>query len=147
MHSLSLVLLLIVSFQPASVSNQVAADALKEVEQRFTAALLKKDAATVGDFLADDLVHIGFEGQFAGKAEYMGFFKQGIWHYRKYEPSNLNVKVLGNVAVVMGRVDRIFVINNKETVGAFSFTHVWSRAGDRWRMTSSQVTNIPSPAT
>jgi len=97
-----------------------------------------------GDLLADDLVHISFDGQVAGKAEYMAFFKQGAWQYRKYEPTNVKVKVFGQMAVVTGRVNREIVINGQETIGAFVSTHVWSRSGDRWRLTSSQVTTIPN---
>jgi hypothetical protein len=72
--------------------------------------------------LADDLVHIGFEGQTAGKADYMTFFKQGSWQYKKYEPTNVVMKELGNRAVVTGRVDRTIVIDGKEISGAFAFT-------------------------
>jgi ketosteroid isomerase-like protein len=116
------------------------------VEQRFTEALLKKDAVAVDELLADDLLHISFDGQVAKKAQYMAFFKEGPWQYRKYKPTNVAVKVLGNVVVVTGRVNRTIVINNNETTGAFAFTHVWSRTADRWRLTSSQVTAVPTPA-
>ncbi len=138
-----LVALILLSFlQGASADSK---QTVTEIEKRFNAALLKKDAVTLDELLADDIVHIGFEGQFAGKAEYMAFFKRDIWQYRKYEPSNETVKVVGDVAVVTGRVDRTIVINNVETTGGFAFTHVWSRAGERWRMTSSHVTGIPNP--
>lgn len=30
----------------------------------------------------------------------------------------------------------------KQTTGAFAFTHVWVRASDRWRLSSSHVTTI-----
>ena len=119
---------------------------VREVEQRFTAALLKKDAVAVDELLADDLLHIGFEGQVANKVVYMAFFKDGPWQYRRYEPSAMAIKVLGNVAVVTGRVNRTIVINKEETTGAFAFIHVWGRAGSRWRLTSSQVTTVPSSA-
>ena len=137
------VFLILLSFLqgPAADSKQ----AVMEIEKRFNSALLTKDAVALDEFLSDDIVHIGFEGQFAGKAEYMAFFKRDIWQYRKYEPSNEAVKVFGNVAVVTGRVDRTIVINNVVTTGGFAFTHVWSRTGSRWRLTSSQVTGIPNP--
>ena len=93
--------------------------------------------------LGDDLVHIGFEGQLVGGAEYMSFFKQGDWRYTRYEASNLSVKAFADSAVVTGRVDRSIKVGDKETVGAFAFTHVWVRAGDRWRLSSSQVTTVP----
>lgn len=133
-------LVLVCSFQgsPASV------DSITQIEQRFNQALMKRDAAEFDLLLANDLVHISFEGQSAGKAEYMAFFRQGAWQYKKYEPSNVKVKMLGNLAVVTGRVDRVIVVNNRETTGAFAFTHVWSRIDNRWQLTSSQLTTIPA---
>ena len=116
------------------------------LEQRFNTGLLEKNEEVIGALLADDLVHIGFEGQFAGKAEYMSFFKGGAWRYLKYEPSNVAVKVFGDAAVVTGRVDRIIMINDRETRGAFAFTHVWSRKNDQWLLSSSHVTTVPSAA-
>lgn len=139
-----LILLVLLSFLQGAPAD--SKQTILEIEKRFNSALLQKDAVALDDFLADDIVHIGFEGQFAAKAEYMAFFKRDIWQYRKYEPSNETVKVFGNVAVVTGRVDRTIVINNVETTGGFAFTHVWSRTGDRWCMTSSHVTGIPNPA-
>ena len=138
MSLLTICLVLFTSLQ----GNTSSTKAIAEIEQRFTTAIIKKDDVAVDALLADDLLHVGFEGQIAGKAEYMAFFKQGAWQYKKYEPSNVTIKALGNVAVVTGRVDRTIVVNNVETVGAFAFTHVWSRTGDRWRLTSSTVTTI-----
>lgn len=144
---MSLVFIILLTFIQVSPSASTQTDAsVTEVEQRFTTALLKKDAVTLDELLADNLLHIGFEGQFAGKAEYLAFFKRDIWQYQKYEPANVSTKVLNNVAVVTGRVDRTIVINGVVTTGAFAFTHVWSRAGDRWRLTSSHVTGIPNAA-
>lgn len=148
--SLLSVFLILLSFSlgVSAPATQTTNTSVMEIERTFTTALFKKDAVTLDELLADDLLHIGFEGQFAGKAEYMAFFKQDIWQYRKYEPANVAIKVVGNVAVVTGRVERTIVINNVETTGAFAFTHVWSRAGSRWRMISSQVTSVPaSPST
>ena len=147
MFFLSVFLILLSFLQGASTpETQTTENKVKEVEQRFTVALLKKDDVALGELLADDLVHVGFEGQVASKAEYMAFFKEGVWQYRKYEPTKLAVKVLGNVAVVTGRVDRTIVINNEETTGAFAFTHVWLQTGNRWRLTSSQVSAVPAPS-
>lgn len=145
MSLLYIVVLILGSIHGTNDSTQNA-DTVMQFEQRFTTALLKRDDAKFGELLADDLVHISFEGQVAGKAEYMAFFKQGAWEYKKYEPTNVAVKLIGNVAVVTGRVERTIVVNNKETRGAFAFTHVWSRAGDRWRLTSSHVTTVPNPS-
>ena len=147
MFFLSVSLILFSFLQGTSTpATETTEHTVREVEQRFTAALLKKNAVAFDDLLADDLLHFSFDGQIANKAEYMAFFKEGPWQYRKYEPTNVAIKVLGNVAVVTGRVNRTIVINNNETTGAFAFTHVWSRAADRWRLTASQVTAVPTSA-
>jgi len=139
--------LILLSFQQAPASAaQTTSPVTLELEQRFTSALLKKDAVELDKLLADDLIHIGFEGQIAGKTEYMAFFKQHIWHYQKYEPTKVTVKSLGNVAVVTGLVNRKIIINKVETEGAFAFTHVWLQSRDKWRLTSSHVTTVPNAA-
>ena len=146
MSFLAVVVILLSFFQETTGSStQTVANTVRNIEDRFTAALLKRDHNEFEELLADDLIHIGFEGQVAGKAEYMTFFKQGSWQYQKYQPSNMTVKVLGNVAIVTGRVHRTIIINSKETRGAFGFTHVWSQEGGRWRLTSSHVTTVPNP--
>lgn len=112
-------------------------DVVLGLEYRFAETLLRRDGVAHGNLLAEDLVHIGFEGQIAGKAEYMRFFEGGNWKYTRYVPSGVAIKVLGGAAVVTGRVDRAIVVNGKETVGAFAFTLVWARVADGWKMTSS----------
>ena len=142
MYLLSIVLMMFGLLQTSASSDQATINAVKELEQRYTTALLKRDSAKLEELLADDIIHISFEGQIARKDTYMDFFKRGSWQYKKYEPSDVLVKSLGNSAVVTGRVDRIITISNNEISGAFTFTHVWTKTGDRWRLTSSHVTTL-----
>jgi hypothetical protein len=116
------------------------------LEQRFNFALMERNEKAFDELLADDLIHIGFEGQIVGKKEYMSFFKTGAWQYLKYQPSKVSVKVFADAAVVTGRVDRVIRINEVETSGAFAFTHVWFREQNTWRLKSSQVTTVPNSA-
>src|SRR5215204_1588956 len=105
--------LVAISFFPGSsqVATQADLESVKQLEQQFTTALVKKDDVAFAALLADDIVHIGFEGKTAGKAEYMVFFKVGAWQYKKYEPSKVSIKLLGSAAVVTGRVDRTIAID------------------------------------
>jgi ketosteroid isomerase-like protein len=137
------IILLVGLFQSPSTTHPTSKTVL-EVDQRFNAAIVRKDEAEVSSMLADDLLYISFDGQMATKSEFMTFFKNGVWRYVKYEPSKVTVKVFNDVAVITGRVDRVIVIEDEETRGAFAFTRVWVRSGDRWRLTSSQVSNIPN---
>ena len=125
---------------------QPTAATVLALEKTFNSALLDRDEFKFGPLLAEDLVHVGFEGQIGGKKEYMAFFRSGAWRYLKYQSSNITVKLLGSTAVVTGRVDRIIRINETETTGAFAFTHVWSHSGSSWQVTSSHVTSVPNPS-
>lgn len=125
---------------------KTSAASILALKQRFNSALMERNEKTFDELLADELIHIGFEGQIVGKKEYMSFFKTGAWRYLKYQPSKVSVKVFADAAVVTGRVDRVIRINEVETSGAFAFTHVWSRERNTWRLKSSQVTTVPNSA-
>ncbi|HEX5717005.1 MAG TPA: nuclear transport factor 2 family protein [Thermoanaerobaculia bacterium] len=138
MPYLTVLLLLSLMASPSS-------ETFLDLERRFAAAVLDRDGATVDSLLAEDLIHIGFEGQIARKVEYMSFFNDGDWRYSRYATSDLSVKVFPDSAIVTGLADRSIRVGTKETTGAFAFTHVWARAGDRWRITSSHVTTVGRP--
>jgi ketosteroid isomerase-like protein len=110
------------------------------LEEQWAAALRERNEAAFGRLLAEDLRHVGFEGQVVGKREYMAFFSTGDWRYSEYSLVSPQVTVEGCAAVVTGRVQRRIVVNGKETAGAFAFTHVWARRNGVWRVIASQVT-------
>jgi ketosteroid isomerase-like protein len=113
------------------------------LEERWAVALRERNEAAFGRLLAEDLTHVGLEGQIVGKREYMAFFKTGDWRYNEYSLVDPQVTLEGCAAVVTGRVQRRIVVNGKETAGAFAFTHVWARRGGEWRVIASQVTAPP----
>lgn len=127
--------------QPAAAP--VAADVLA-LEEQWASALRQRNEVAFAKLLADDLRHVGFEGQIVGKREYMAFFSAGDWRYSEYSLVSPQVTVEACAAVVTGRVERKIVVNGKETAGAFAFTHVWAKRGGQWRVIASQVTAPPS---
>jgi ketosteroid isomerase-like protein len=143
MNLLLLLITFTVAFQ-SPTSTQATFDQIKQLEQQYTTSLLKKDDVAFGELLAEDLVHIGFEGQRTGKSQYLTFFKSGNWKYNHYESSKVLIKLHGNVAVVVGEVNRTIEIDGKETSGSFAFTRVWSKVGERWVIVTSQFTTIPA---
>jgi ketosteroid isomerase-like protein len=143
MTLLSVFLILLSLLQAASTpATQTSEKSVTDVEQRFTAALLKKDDVAFGELLADDLVHISFDGAVAGKAEYMAFFKAGAWQYKKYEPTNASVKLLGNVAVEILGASIARRYDGKETASVC----IYMSGRGRRSLAShpSQVTGIPN---
>ena len=113
------------------------------LEEQWAGGLRERNEVAFGKLLAEDLRHVGFEGQIVGKQEYMAFFSAGDWKYSEYSLVAPQVTVEGCAAVVTGRVQRRIVVNGKETVGAFAFTHVWAKRDGAWRVIASQVTTLP----
>lgn len=113
------------------------------LEEQWASALRERDEVAFGKLLAEDLRHVGFEGQIVGKREYMSFFSTGDWRYSEYSIVDPQVMIEGCAAVVTGRVQRRIVVNGKETAGVFAFTHVWAKRGGEWRVIASQVTAPP----
>ena len=114
------------------------------LEEQWAGALRERNDVAFAKLLAEDLRHVGFEGQIVGKREYMAFFSTGDWRYSEYSLVAPQVTVEGCAAVVTGRVQRRIVVNGKETAGAFAFTHVWAKRGGEWRVIASQVTAPPA---
>lgn len=114
------------------------------LEERWATMLRERNDEAFAKLLAEDLRHVGFEGQIVGKQEYMAFFKAGDWKYSEYTLLSPQVTVEGCAAVVTGRVQRRIVISGKETAGMFAFTHVWAKRGGEWRVIASQVSAPPT---
>jgi hypothetical protein len=116
---------------------------VRALEERWARALRERNEVAFGKLLAEDLRHVGFEGQIVGKREYMAFFKTGDWKYSEYSLVTPQVTIEACAAVVTGRVQRRIVVGGKETAGAFAFTHVWAKRGGQWQVIASQVTALP----
>ena len=145
--SVGLLLVAGLGWGPLSRGQSAAPPATGDIlalEEQWAGALRQRNEAAFGKLLAEDLRHVGFEGQIVGKREYMAFFSTGDWRYTEYSLVGPQVTVEGCAAVVTGRVQRRIVVNGKETAGAFAFTHVWARRDGAWRVIASQVTAPPS---
>jgi ketosteroid isomerase-like protein len=120
-----------------------APDDVLALEEQWAGALRERDEVAFEKLLAEDLRHVGFEGQIVGKREYMAFFNTGDWRYSEYSLVAPQVTMEACAAVVTGRVQRRIVVSGKETAGAFAFTHVWAKRGGEWQVIASQVTALP----
>jgi hypothetical protein len=74
--------------------------ALTKIEHDSLAALLKKDAAGFGKYLADDAVLTGPDGMVQTKAELLADVKSGALTLESSDVSDMKVHVHGDAAVV-----------------------------------------------
>ena len=87
---------------PAAKAPNSVQQAVKQLEHDWEDALKAGDADKLGEILADDWMSIGYDGKKATKQEELADVKSGKAKLESYELGPMEVKVLGNVAVVQG---------------------------------------------
>lgn len=106
------------------------------LEQARFAAMVAGDTTALGRYLAADLSYTHSSGARENRAQYLQHLAAGQLQYRRIEPESLDVRVLGQAAVITGRA-RLVLAADSFTI---RYTDVWSRADGQWRMIAWQAT-------
>ncbi len=121
-------------------------DARTEVlaaEDRRYRAMLDADLATLDRLCADDLSYAHSSGVRDTKAEYLAKVASGYYVYRRIDHPVERVAVVGDTAVVVGRMTADLVVDGAaKTIDNLALA-VWVRAGAEWRLLAYAPTRLP----
>jgi uncharacterized protein (TIGR02246 family) len=125
---------------PSSLRAQSESDEFHQLEQRLASAWVQADKATIDRLIADDWTVIDISGQRRTKEQVFRdmFGPQGP-QISSMQVDELNVRLLGDVAVVTGRT--VATANSGVTV-ILRFTDVVVQRDGRWQFVSSQGTRV-----
>jgi Ketosteroid isomerase homolog len=139
----AMVLLAISEKNRASVPNDDGTTAqILELEKERNRAITSGDAATLERMTSDDYTFITLRGELRTKAEIVQGFKTGAFHYESRQISDLNVRVYGTSALVVGRSIQKGSENGKDYSGDYRFTRVYVKRDGRWQTVALQTTLI-----
>ena len=142
---------------------QVTEDAIREMEQLLSTALLKGDAPTVDRIIADDYVEITRQGVLRHKEDVMALVRARASAPRATsigpEVSVYETKLIvhGEVIVFTGVMKtryqhmeyQVSTLPNQtpgpDNVDQERFTKVYAKRGSMWQLVASQVTPIVAP--
>jgi ketosteroid isomerase-like protein len=111
------------------------------MEDNF-AAIIHKDAAALSRQYTDDYFRIGETGKVSGKSETIANFMNPNLENTKLEPSDVKIRVYGNVAVVTELVTSSRGANGKTPTEHVSRqTAVWVKQHDVWQKHVLQMTS------
>lgn len=111
---------------------------VKQLEHDWVDASKAGDADKLGQILADDWVGIEYDGSKSTKQSALADLKSGQSTLTSFEFGPMDVKVLGNVAVVQGSDTEKSTSKGKDTSGKWVWMDVFVKRDGKWMAVRSQ---------
>ena len=117
---------------------------LKKVEADWANAYLRHDAAILERILADEFISVGSNGKSHNKAQDIEELKADSAVYEYSTPYDLEIRIYGNGAVVIGRTkERGHYDSGRPFVNEYRWTDIFVKRQGRWQCVAAQVASIP----
>jgi hypothetical protein len=118
--------------------------AVLDAEARRYRAMLDADLAALDDLCADELSYAHSSGARDTKATYLGKVRSGYYVYRRIDHPHERVEVVGDTAIVVGRMTAdLTVAGTAKTIDNLALA-VWVRTGTGWRLLAYAPTQLPA---
>jgi len=121
-----------------ATKSTAAADAVKQLEQDWSAAQKAVDLDKLNQILADDWAGLGADGARSTKKSYLADVKSGANKLDSFEIGPMDVKVLGTIAIVQGSDTEKSSNKGKDTSGKWVWMDVFVNRDGRWQAVRSQ---------
>ncbi|MGO9641069.1 MAG: nuclear transport factor 2 family protein [Candidatus Acidiferrales bacterium] len=128
--------------QTPPANDSSIAQAVKQVEHDWTDAMIAANVDKLDQILADDWVAIGPDGSSETKAAYLADMKSGTLKIETFDFGPMDVKVLGNVAVVQGSDTEKSSYKGKDTSGKWAWMDVFVKRNGKWVAVRSQNAKV-----
>ena len=114
-------------------------ESLKQIEHDWVDATKAADTEKLGQILGDDWVALGYAGaEKQTKKAYLEEVKSGRMKLESFEFGAMDVKVLGNVAVVLGSDTEKSSAGGKDSSGKYQWLDVFVKRDGKWVAVRSQ---------
>ena len=116
--------------------------AVLQAERDWLQAHLNCDVTALDRLMADEYAQIVTTGVVVGKAEALASYASGLRHWDEAHSDEVQVRVYGEAAVVIGRWRARGVNTGQPFDYAARYISVWVLRDDRWQMVTAQSTTI-----
>jgi ketosteroid isomerase-like protein len=127
---------------PAAAKAPSAAAAVKQAEHDWSDAAKAGDTDKLNQIIADDWSGVGPDGAKLTKSAFIDSYKSGKSKLESFDFGPMDVKVLGNVAVVQGSDTEKSVTDGKDSSGKYSWTDVFAKRDGKWVAVRSHLTKV-----
>ena len=136
-------LLLAFLFAGFAFAEDAAVVQVKKVDQQWADATLRRDAASLNRILADDLKYVHGNASVQNKQQFIASLNSGDMVYHSIDFQDVDVRVLGDTAVVMSMPRIKIFIDGKEQQFQVRFLRVYVKRKGAWQMLAHQATRLP----
>ncbi len=123
--------------EPADASK--VSEAVQQLEHDWVDATIAGDVEKLNPIFADDWVGLGFGDEPLSKQGLLADVKSGTEKLETFDFGPMDVKVLGDVAVVQGSDNEKSSYKGKDTSGKYIWMDVFVNRDGKWVVVRSQV--------
>jgi ketosteroid isomerase-like protein len=123
---------------PAPAKSPSVSQIVKQLEHDWVDAAKAGDADKLGQILADDWIAINSDGTKQTKQTELADVKSGASKIESFEFGPMEVKVLGNIAVVQGSDTEKSTSKGKDSSGKSVWMDVFAKIAGKWQAVRSQ---------
>jgi len=129
-------------FPVQKYENMLTEQTLINLEKSWNEALIANDLTAVDRILAEEWTGIDFRGAAVSKEETLAQLRSGESRNEFVELGDMNVRVYGDTAVVMGTDTEKSIYQGQNSSGRYAFIDVFVKKDGRWQAVASQSTKI-----
>ncbi len=111
---------------------------VQQLEHDWVDAAKAGDVDKLGAILADDWVGLGYGPEKSTKKSFLAETKSGDHKLQSFDFGPMDVKVIGNTAVVQGSDTEKSSYKDKDTSGKYQWMDVFAKRGGKWVVVRSQ---------
>ena len=114
---------------------------LRQMNDEWVKALVRRDAATLDRIMADDFVFIyPMEGD--DKLQFIDEVVSGDLNVQQLTQSNVTVRIWGHTAVLSSLDAANWFYQGRDFSGKYKIVHIYANRDDEWRLVAIQAVPI-----
>jgi ketosteroid isomerase-like protein len=122
--------------------GSTADDVLATEDERYR-AMVDGDLTTLDRLLADEVSYAHSSGVRDTKDQYLAKLRSGYYDYHRIDHPVERVEVLGDTAIVVGRMTADLTVDGtRKTIDNLALA-VWTRTDAGWRLLGYSPTSLP----
>lgn len=104
------------------------------LEKLWNEAHLRGDAKTLDSLWAEDLIITVPKMPVMNKQQTLGVWRTGRISFKRYETSDVQIRVYGDAAVITGRLLRAREVSGQQMQDDWRFTKLYVRKSGQWKV-------------